>query len=756
LANFNEVVAKAALKKEDAVIRFVYGPNKCLVYHIVRFKRSTDAMNSQLRSHETIPSVTIQLFVKSHDDTSFPVMPGSKMEGFADLKDDNNILNCFLKATDVGSMCYALDEEEPAKIVRVFEGDTPGTGPKTEVVGTAKVVCGADVVAIGRSGAKKKKTTKKAAAAAPAPSLAAAENASTPAKAAAAATTTIAAQKKKKKKKEKADAKKKAAEASADKEKAKEDTAEKPPAKPKATGKKGKDPNAPKRSMNAYMFYSNANRAKMKEANKEVSPSDLVKMLAESWKKLSSNKKKRYEDMAADDKERYQKEMKAYSSKDDSADESADEPAKDPAEKAKATEKKSKAKTTKKVSKKKDDKEADASKASASSKKKDGPTAAAAVDKPGAKPKAKPKPMTQVAKKAQEKEEMDMLQAKFLKLPKKAQDAATSGTPVTCDRVHTLGPVGREIMRKALSEAGMLDGGNDDDDNSGKEKSSSITAAAAGTSTKKKRKKATEADAKDDDAGDDADAPAKTKVPSTPKSKTKATDSTSPNANKLEEWKSLTEAPKGFRFPAKLKADFAKGKYSKEEKWTMFLAFVKQQRKTERAKKRKAEAEAAAKEKASEEDQNDEDSHEKSSSKKRKTSSSAKSSAKKVSSKKADTDDMSSDDDFEKKKGASAKKATSGKKRKKSSADEGEGEEGTKPKATKTPKQGKSGPKKGSLEEIMDPNFKIPKALKTKFDACSSAKEKQEILAKHREKVRLAVEKSKQKKKEAAAAASQD
>ena len=733
--------------------------------HIVRFQREMAEMKSQLRSLKTIPSITIELYVKSSDgSSSFAVMPGCELDGFQDFADEHKMVHCFLKATDVGTMCYALDEEEPAKILRVYEGNTPGIAIKTEVVGTAAVLKGSDIVAIqGRSATKKK--SKEKAASVPAPAAAAAATAagkastkassstSTPAKPAtdvSADTTTTATTASKKKKKDKTATKKKSAEAPADLDKDKGGTPEKPAApapattKPKAAGKKGKDPNAPKRAMNAYMHYSSANRAKIKEADKEASVSDVAKKLGEAWRGLSDNERKCYEDLAAQDKERYQKEMEAYNSKKDSTDKSADEPATEP------TEKKSKAKAktvTKKASEKKAGKATDTSKASASSKK-DAPAANAATTAAAGKPQAKPKHMSQAAKRAEEKKEIDMLQAKFLKLPKKDQDAAISNVPVTADRVHTLGEIGKDILQKALSKAGIvLDGGGDDDNDS---------STAAGASTKKK-------------------------APSTPKSKAKASyDITSPNAQKFEQWESLTEAPEGFKFPPKLKSEFSKGKFSNEEKWSMFLAYLKRQRKTERAKKRKAEAEAAAtKENSAEDESNasdgsddDDESQEKSSSKKpaakkRKKSSSTKSSAKKDSSKKAaaaaaeadDADDMSSDDDFEKpkskkKKAASTKKDASGKKRKKSSTDEDD-EEASKPKAAKKPQKDKNGNEKGSLDEVKDPEFKCPKAIKKKFDAADTFEEKQELLANHREKVRKAVQKNKEKKerqKEAAAA----
>jgi hypothetical protein len=82
--------------------------------------------------------------------------------------------------------------------------------------------------------------------------------------------------------------------------------------KRKKGDKKEKDPKAPKKACSAYIFWSNANRQKLKEANKEASNADLLKLLGESWKALSTEEKQPYEQMAANDKERYQKEMAAY------------------------------------------------------------------------------------------------------------------------------------------------------------------------------------------------------------------------------------------------------------------------------------------------------------------------------------------------------------------------------------------------------------------------------------------------------------
>ena len=149
LANTHPDVRRAAEKGEDAVVRFVYGPDQGITVHIVRSKRTASQMKSQLRSYKAIPSLTIELCVKSQDGgSSFAVMPGCVLEGFAALADSQQMVQSFLKATDVGSMSYVFDEDLPTKVMRVFEGDTPGIAVKTEVVGVAKVIKGGDITAI--------------------------------------------------------------------------------------------------------------------------------------------------------------------------------------------------------------------------------------------------------------------------------------------------------------------------------------------------------------------------------------------------------------------------------------------------------------------------------------------------------------------------------------------------------------------------------------------------------------------------------
>ncbi|KAJ9115117.1 hypothetical protein QFC22_005447 [Naganishia vaughanmartiniae] len=78
--------------------------------------------------------------------------------------------------------------------------------------------------------------------------------------------------------------------------------------KPKAK----KDPNAPKRAMSAFMFYSMAERDNVKTTNPDLSFGEIGKQLGEQWRGLSAEQKKPYEQEAEDDKVRAAREKAAY------------------------------------------------------------------------------------------------------------------------------------------------------------------------------------------------------------------------------------------------------------------------------------------------------------------------------------------------------------------------------------------------------------------------------------------------------------
>jgi hypothetical protein len=80
--------------------------------------------------------------------------------------------------------------------------------------------------------------------------------------------------------------------------------------RPKKKAKK--DPDAPKRGQNAYMFFVNELREKMKAENTTMKAPDLAKFAGEKWRTMTPEEKKPYDEKAAADKERAERETAAY------------------------------------------------------------------------------------------------------------------------------------------------------------------------------------------------------------------------------------------------------------------------------------------------------------------------------------------------------------------------------------------------------------------------------------------------------------
>ena len=81
---------------------------------------------------------------------------------------------------------------------------------------------------------------------------------------------------------------------------------------PSKKGKKSRDPNEPKRSMSAYLIYSNALRAKAREEHPEAKMPEICQILAAQYKALSDGDRAEYDLLAAEDRARYAREMEAY------------------------------------------------------------------------------------------------------------------------------------------------------------------------------------------------------------------------------------------------------------------------------------------------------------------------------------------------------------------------------------------------------------------------------------------------------------
>lgn len=84
------------------------------------------------------------------------------------------------------------------------------------------------------------------------------------------------------------------------------------PLQNKVKPKKKRDPKAPKAASNAYMIFCKQMRPKIKQDGSELTFGKLGAKLGEIWRNLSVEEKKPYEDEAAEDRERYRKEMEEY------------------------------------------------------------------------------------------------------------------------------------------------------------------------------------------------------------------------------------------------------------------------------------------------------------------------------------------------------------------------------------------------------------------------------------------------------------
>jgi hypothetical protein len=76
--------------------------------------------------------------------------------------------------------------------------------------------------------------------------------------------------------------------------------------------KKLKDKNAPKRPASSYMFYSNAERSRVRAENPKMKLTEISKILGAGWKQLDEKGRKPYVKLAEKDKKRYETEMKTY------------------------------------------------------------------------------------------------------------------------------------------------------------------------------------------------------------------------------------------------------------------------------------------------------------------------------------------------------------------------------------------------------------------------------------------------------------
>ncbi|KAG2301470.1 hypothetical protein Bca4012_059731 [Brassica carinata] len=80
----------------------------------------------------------------------------------------------------------------------------------------------------------------------------------------------------------------------------------------KKTQKKKKDPNAPKKAMSGFMYFSQMERDNIKKANPGIGFGDIGKVLGDKWRQMSAEEKEPYEAKAQVDKKRYKDEISDY------------------------------------------------------------------------------------------------------------------------------------------------------------------------------------------------------------------------------------------------------------------------------------------------------------------------------------------------------------------------------------------------------------------------------------------------------------
>jgi len=83
--------------------------------------------------------------------------------------------------------------------------------------------------------------------------------------------------------------------------------------RPKRRTKRGpKDPAAPKRASGAYVFFTNEMRPLVMKQFPGIKFVEMGRILGERWRALTPDEKSRYENLAAEDKMRFQVEMQTY------------------------------------------------------------------------------------------------------------------------------------------------------------------------------------------------------------------------------------------------------------------------------------------------------------------------------------------------------------------------------------------------------------------------------------------------------------
>lgn len=79
--------------------------------------------------------------------------------------------------------------------------------------------------------------------------------------------------------------------------------------------KKKKDPNAPKRALSAYIFFTKEFRPIIKRDNPTLKFGEIAKKLGETWREMDDEEKVPYNKLASEDKIRYIADKEEYDKK---------------------------------------------------------------------------------------------------------------------------------------------------------------------------------------------------------------------------------------------------------------------------------------------------------------------------------------------------------------------------------------------------------------------------------------------------------
>ena len=80
-------------------------------------------------------------------------------------------------------------------------------------------------------------------------------------------------------------------------------------------GHQNRSPDAPKRAMSPFLYFSNEKRQEMQKCNPDLKVTDISAKLGEIWRDMTDEQKEPYVKKSAADRDRYHKEQEVFKSK---------------------------------------------------------------------------------------------------------------------------------------------------------------------------------------------------------------------------------------------------------------------------------------------------------------------------------------------------------------------------------------------------------------------------------------------------------